>query len=315
MSGGAASGLGKKVAGKAVKHAKKQILLWLAPYLLPVLLVVAIVVAGVVLLSSTSAAPTAQAEAVTLKEAARFGLNEADLVAIRAAANASRVPWQVLVSLAAAESGQTPAAADVGVSVPMSSPPPGSSPAVSPSPTVASLVGATPSPSAAAPAATPGGPYRINPGSGLSQADSRDLYASSMFLAERLAKNLDGKPGFIGVNSLTNNAVVHPDGLYLDPTSADYKARENSFVKALVKLPVANNNDPYMTQVYETAQAWALGRPGSQCGSGGLSVTGIAGAESPGAASPPRCPSRCAPRSSWPPKPPGYRPPRWPRCI
>lgn len=293
-----ASTLAKQATGMAVKHLKRQLLIWLAPYLAVGALVIALVIGAVLLLSSTSNAPAAQAEEVTVTEAAKFGINQPDLVAIRAAANASRVPWQVLASLAAAESGQTPTALDSGASVlpagassgapipvspgaspPAVSPPAGSAPAGStPAGSVAGSITLAGHPRGGSPGAgDPGGPYRINPGSGLGQTESRDLYLSSVFLAERLAKNLDGKPGFIGVNSLTNNAVVNKDGLYLDPTSPDYKAREDSFVKALVKLPVANNNDPYMTQVYETAQAWALGRPGSQCGSGGLSVTGIAG--------------------------------------
>src|SRR6478672_12749715 len=111
---------------------------------------------------------------------------------------------------------------------------------------------------------TPGGPFRIRPGTeGITAEGIADLTKSADFIARQLARALEHHGAAGGVDLLTSRAALGRERAFdsaENRSAADGSAdpRSARVVAALIELPVENASAPFMTGVYEAALRWAL---------------------------------------------------------
>lgn len=189
------------------------------------------------LLGMQGGGPEVQAEFVAIGQftAGDNGPTRTDAKAVREASQSRDLPWQILAALLKTQAGSPD---------------------------------------------QPGGPYRIRPSSGvapigqptISDEQSRDLGTASQYIAAVLANEVDGEPGFSGVNSLVEDAYRGDKGMQVPVDAELYKQRRATFVGALTNLPIEGADDQRMGSVYDTAQAWALGQIPDLAGGCGTSM-------------------------------------------
>ncbi len=235
-----AGGLAKAGAKKAVKGAvKKAVMSTLAPYIAGALAIVVAVAAVIIIISSMTGGSASEVQRVGSVAASAGGVKASDETVIRPIANSYGIPWEILAALPIAEAN-----------------------------------------SGAQPGYT--GPYAIKSGTpGISDADAAKLGPAATFIAKRMRAQIVAGTPRGGVlyqqDSLTTGAGQDKDGTLTYAKSSAYvkkasAATKTVFVAALVSLPVNNATQDFMGQVFDGAQAWALGKNSGCMGGSGSSA-------------------------------------------
>ncbi|MEJ7648569.1 MAG: NlpC/P60 family protein [Nakamurella sp.] len=256
---------GSRFAATGAKRAGKKKLAWMfAPVLGGGALVAVGALVFITLISGVAGAPSGQTEVNTIKQAQAAGVSRDDLSTLRSVAAARKIPWELLLSLAMSESTST------STPIAVATPPAGAVSSTIATSGSSSVVSTTAAPSVALPVGSGFGlgPFALTEDSDLDEEEAVNVSLSADYVAGLLREELSGQPGYTGIQSLVYGAGTGKGSNYtVDVESTDYQDRRKSFIAALITLPVANANEAFMGQVYDAAQAWALGQTAAACGS------------------------------------------------